>query len=98
MHKRMLGLFLVLVLCLATGHTPRPVGADPGGTDPYTITWATVDGGGGLSTNGPYKLYVTVGQPDAWIMSCGDYPLSGGFWNPEVSESVCLRYLPLIER
>jgi hypothetical protein len=98
MHQRTLGLLVVLALCLAISPTPSPVAADPGGTNPYTITWATVDGGGGLSTNGPYALYLTIGQPDAWAMACGDSPFSGGFWNAETSGSVCLRYLPVVER
>ena len=47
----------------------------------YSITWSTLDGGGGTSTNGPYALTGTIGQPDAGLMSAGNYTLEGGFWN-----------------
>ncbi len=47
----------------------------------YTIAWSTLDGGGGTSTNGPYALTGTIGQPDAGVMSAGNYTLEGGFWN-----------------
>ena len=46
----------------------------------YTIDWWTIDGGGGTSTNGPYSLTGTIGQPDAGVMSGGGFTLVGGFW------------------
>ncbi len=46
----------------------------------YSISWYTIDGGGGLSTGGTFTLEGTIGQPDAGEMSGGDYTLSGGFW------------------
>ena len=98
MHKRTISILAILALCLAISPIPAPVAAAPGGVSPYVLTWVTVDGGGGLSTGGPYDVYMTLGQPDAWTMSCGDYPLSGGFWNPVVDESICLRYMPVVAR
>ena len=50
-------------------------------TGPYEITWSTIDGGGGTSTGGNYTLSGTIGQPDAGMMSGGDYKLVGGFWS-----------------
>ncbi len=48
----------------------------------YSIDWHKIAGGGGTSTNGPYALSGTIGQPDAGAtMSCGSYTLSGGFWS-----------------
>ena len=35
----------------------------------YTIDWFTIDGGGG-----------TIGQPDAGVMTNGNFTLQGGFW------------------
>lgn len=46
----------------------------------YAIVWSTIDGGGGRSSNGPYVLTGTIGQPDADFSSGGGYELLGGFW------------------
>src|ERR1044071_1961748 len=46
----------------------------------YKIDWYTIDGGGGTSSGGPYSLSGTIGQPDAGILSGGNYVLQGGFW------------------
>jgi hypothetical protein len=46
-----------------------------------SISWWTVDGGGGTSTGGVYTLSGTIGQPDASAaMTGGAYTLTGGFW------------------
>jgi len=31
----------------------------------YILTWSTIDGGGGQSSGGPYKLTGTIGQPES---------------------------------
>jgi hypothetical protein len=46
----------------------------------YSIDWSTIDGGGGTSTGAVYSVSGTVGQPDAGLMSGGNYTLHGGFW------------------
>jgi hypothetical protein len=46
----------------------------------YQIIWSTIDGGGGTSAGGQYKLTGTIGQPDAGAMSGRHYELLGGFW------------------
>jgi uncharacterized repeat protein (TIGR01451 family) len=47
----------------------------------YTLTWWTVDGGGGgPSVAGAYTLAGTIGQPDAGTLNEGAYTLLGGFW------------------
>ncbi|MCX6929879.1 MAG: hypothetical protein NT154_42705 [Verrucomicrobia bacterium] len=46
----------------------------------YSIDWYTVDGGGGTSTGGVYSVTGTIGQPDAGVMSGGNYTVVGGFW------------------
>jgi hypothetical protein len=46
----------------------------------YEIVWSTIDGGGGVSSGGPYTLTGTIGQPDAAYSSGGDYEMLGGFW------------------
>lgn len=50
------------------------------GAQEYAIGWWTVDGGGGTSTGGDYTVSGTIGQPDAGMMSGGNYSLIGGFW------------------
>ena len=46
----------------------------------YSISWHTIDGGGGMSSGGTYQLVGTIGQPDAGYMIGGDHELLGGFW------------------
>jgi len=46
----------------------------------YHLSWSTIDGGGGRSLGETYTLEGTIGQPDAGLMSGGDYVLAGGFW------------------
>ncbi len=46
----------------------------------YSISWHTIDGGGGQSSGGPYMLTGTIGQPDAAYSAGGNYELLGGFW------------------
>jgi hypothetical protein len=46
----------------------------------YSIDWFTIDGGGGTSTGGVYSVTGTIGQPDAGVLSGGNYSLVGGFW------------------
>ncbi len=46
----------------------------------YSVDWYTVDGGGGTSTGGVYTVSGTIGQPDAGVMSGGNFTLVGGFW------------------
>jgi len=49
----------------------------------YSISWYTVDGGGGTSTGAVYSVSGTIGQPDAnqQPMTGGNYSLTGGFWS-----------------
>jgi hypothetical protein len=47
-----------------------------------TLTWSTIDGGGGTSSGGSFVLSGTVGQPDAsGPMTGAAYALGGGFWH-----------------
>ena len=46
----------------------------------YSITWSTIDGGGGSSTGGVFTVSGTIGQPDAGCMTGGNYAIEGGFW------------------
>ena len=50
---------------------------------PFDLTWNTIDGGGvmqSVSADGAVVLSGTIGQPDAGVMTGGDFKLSGGFW------------------
>jgi hypothetical protein len=46
----------------------------------YSVDWHSIDGGGGTSTGGVYSVSGTIGQPDAGVMSGGNFTLVGGFW------------------
>ena len=46
----------------------------------FSIDSFTIAGGGGTSTGGVFAVSGTIGQPDAGVMSGGNYALAGGFW------------------
>ena len=57
-------------------------GSEPmlGGTD-YDLSRNSIDGGGVMrSIGGDFELSSTIGQPDAGVMSGGEFELVGGFW------------------
>ncbi|MFN0131705.1 MAG: hypothetical protein ACKVW3_04105 [Phycisphaerales bacterium] len=73
--------------------TPKPsapvdpliamLGAPDSPTGPgFDLDWYTIDGGGATYLVGANGLSFggTAGQPDAGVMSGGDFVLSGGFW------------------
>jgi hypothetical protein len=64
----------------------------------YDLSWWTVDGGGGSASGGPYSLTGTMGQPDAGILTGGDYTLGGGFWGPGAVTVEYKVYLPMVLR
>lgn len=45
------------------------------------VPWHTVDGGGGTSTGGVFRVSGSIGQPDAGAMSGGTFGVAGGFWS-----------------
>jgi hypothetical protein len=47
----------------------------------YDISWFSIDGGGGTSSGGIYSVTGTIGQPDAGVLSGGNYSIVGGFWS-----------------
>ena len=91
MTSRIMVLAALALLALASA-----VQAQSGG--PYTLSWSTVDGGGGTSTGGAYTLAGTVGQPDAGLLTGGNYTLSGGFWVAGAATPGQSVYLPLVLR
>ena len=68
------GLIVLIVVLLFLSPVMSVSSAD------YELTWSTIDGGGGVSSGGPYTLTGTIGQPDAAWSSGGQYELLGGFW------------------
>jgi hypothetical protein len=46
----------------------------------YSIDRFVMAGGSGTSAGGAFGLSGTIGQPDAGLMSGGNYSLAGGFW------------------
>ncbi len=48
----------------------------------YDISWYTIDGGGAVSAGGGYTLSSSIGQPDAGVLTGGNYTLYGGFQVP----------------
>jgi len=66
----------------------------------YDLSWSTVDGGGWtFSTGGVYVLGGTAGQPDAGLMTGGEYAVGGGFWGGgAVAAAGNAIYCPLVMR
>ncbi len=55
----------------------------------FSITWSTIDGGGGMSTGGVYTVRGTIGQPDAGVtLTNGPYSITGGFWAMPIAVQV----------
>lgn len=53
----------------------------PAASQPFSIDWFEVAGGGGTSASGQYSLSGTIGQHDAGVtMINGQYSITGGFW------------------
>ena len=81
---------------LATAHAARAqTSAAPDVS--YSITWYTVDGGGGASTGSGYTLTGTAGQPDAGTLTSLSYTVAGGFW-AGVTNALHNLFLPLVRR
>ena len=99
MRRRATVLLAVLILNLAIGQAaPAQVaGAEPSVT--YAIPWWTVNGGGGTSVGGAYRLSGTSGQPDSSnARTCSSpFNLMGGFWARGQTPRCWLR-MPLIRR
>ena len=49
-------------------------------TGDYSISWFTVDGGGGTSSGGGYEAIGSFGQLDTGSANGGPYALTSGFW------------------
>ena len=104
--NRAMGL-VVIILLLAVSTTLAETGSTSAlpvtsallrtGSASFDLSWFTVDGGGGSSGGGPYTLSGTIGQPDAGVLSDGDYTLAGGFWGGGGAVQYCI-YLPLVLR
>ncbi|UCD76175.1 MAG: hypothetical protein JSV91_04480 [Phycisphaerales bacterium] len=70
---------LAYILALALSATAAALTS--GGYDDFDIDWWTIDGGGVmLSSGGDFELSGTIGQPDAGVMTGGDFTITGGFW------------------
>jgi hypothetical protein len=82
-------LILILLLLLATA-----IALAQASTPGLAVDWWTVDGGGGISSGGPFSLHGSIGQADGGTLSGGVFSLQGGFWGA-ADYSV---YLPLITR
>jgi len=101
--KHLITVTTLMILLLLAGVTHAQSGGDPSAVlrTGYDLTWNTVDGGGGLNSNGEYTLHGTAGQPDAGFLAEGEYILSGGFWGGSAAIAVAVEhqiYLPLVLR
>lgn len=69
-HWRLLARLLSLLAGVAAAHAQ------------LAVPWHTVDGGGGTSTGGVFRVSGSIGQPDAGpSMSGGIFSVVGGFWS-----------------
>ena len=85
-------LSLAVLLLLASGVLAQS-------SDGYDVSWWTVDGGGyTFSASRDYSLGGTLGQPDAGVLTGGDYTLGGGFWGGGAQRVSLNIYLPVVLR
>ncbi len=69
--RRLLATLLISVLALRLSALAQS----------YAIPWHTIDGGGGVSTGGVFRVSGTIGQPDAGgPLTNGQFSVTGGFW------------------
>jgi hypothetical protein len=47
----------------------------------YSMTWSTMDGGGGGGTAGTFAMQGTLGQPDTASGTAGTITFMGGYWS-----------------
>ena len=65
----------------------------------FSLTWWTVDSGGGASQGGGYTLSGTSGQPEAGTLLSGDiFTLAGGFWGAGSPYAGMEIFLPIVTR
>ena len=79
-------LFMVVLLLAMGAAFAVPAPSSEG--ESFSISWHTVDGGGGVSTGAAYTLAGTIGQPDAGMMSGDTFELTGGYWSMS-SGAIC---------
>jgi hypothetical protein len=73
-------LMALVAVCLLIGGLAISA-ASANGVSPYSVSWYTFDGGGGVSTSPGYTIMGTIGQPDAGLQNTSTgYNLTGGFW------------------
>jgi hypothetical protein len=54
-----------------------------GAGEPFDLPWYTIDGGGVMrsaSADSRFELSGAIGQPEAGVLTGGDFTLTGGFW------------------
>lgn len=91
----LLALAVLFLLASVSLRQSQDVALAQSGGD-YDLSWSTIDGGGyTFSTGGNYSLGGAIGQPDAGLLTGGDYTLAGGFWGGMGRYKV---YLPLVLR
>jgi hypothetical protein len=91
-------LIAAVLLALGTALVWRAPAARAEPAAAYSISWYTVDGGGGTSAGASgYSLTGTAGQPDAGILRASPYTLGGGFW-PSLTQALRELFLPLVRR
>ena len=99
--RRVVVLFVLVVLRLAVSvaSAQSSASASPALDGGYTLSWWTVDGGGGTLSDGVsgYALSGTAGQPDAAAWQGDGYALAGGFWGGALPAGYTV-YLPLVLR
>jgi hypothetical protein len=90
------GALLMAVALPVLAYSDAPAQGSGAGFD---LAWFSVDGGAGTSSGGGYVVDATIGQPDAGLLSGGNYTAGGGLWGggalPGVRHEV---YLPLVVR
>ncbi len=59
-------------------------------TDPYDLSWFSIDAGGGSSTDGSFTVNGTIGQPDTGRMTgAPHFSVMAGYWGAATAAPTC---------
>ena len=89
-------IFVFVMLIMGITAAFLPAFAQTGGG--YDLSWSTIDGGGGRSSDAVYELTGTAGQMDAGFALGSGYELSSGFWHTQVAVPTAITSHQIIVR
>jgi hypothetical protein len=79
--KAKVGAFCMIASILCVMGLSGSTKAGATNSPPYSLTWSTIDGGGGTSSSASFSVTTTFGQPDVGTVSGNLHLIDLGFWS-----------------